>query len=112
LVAPAGTHPLAGRWAADLVLHNGNGPVRLAELTRGARPLLLDLTGDGTLAKELSGTHDRVDAVTARVDDDGQVPVTALLLRPDGYVAWASSSARPDREALRTALGRWFGAAA
>jgi 2-polyprenyl-6-methoxyphenol hydroxylase-like FAD-dependent oxidoreductase len=103
------THPLAGRWAPDLVLHNGNRPVRLAELTRTARPLLLDLTEDGTLAKELSGTHDRVDAVTARAED---APATALLLRPDGYVAWASSAPRPDRAALRAALARWFGAAA
>jgi hypothetical protein len=103
------THPLAGRWAPDLVLRNGNGPVRLAELTRAARPLLLDLTEDGALAKELSGTHDRVDTVTA---DAADAPVTALLLRPDGYVAWASSEPRPDRAALHTALGRWFGVAA
>ncbi|MGB3438440.1 MAG: FAD-dependent monooxygenase [Actinophytocola sp.] len=102
-----GTHPLAGRWAPDLVLHNENGPVRLAELTRSARPLLLDLTEDGTLGRELSGGHDRVDTVTARAE---AAPATALLVRPDGYVAWASSSARPDGGALRAAMARWFDA--
>ncbi|MBB4909397.1 aromatic-ring hydroxylase C-terminal domain-containing protein [Actinophytocola algeriensis] len=103
------THPPAGRWAPDLVLRNENGPVRLAELTRGARPLLLDLTGDGALAEGLAGAHDRVDAVTAHAD---AAPATALLLRPDGYVAWASSAPRPDRAVRHAALGRWFGAAA
>ena len=103
------THPLAGHWAPDLVLHNENGPVRLAELTRDARPLLLDLTEEAVLGKELSGHHDRVDTVVARAADGA--PVTALLLRPDGYVAWASSAPRPDIVALRTALNRWFGVA-
>lgn len=60
------THPRAGRWAPDLLLRNGNGPMRLAEPTRSARPLLLDLTEEGVLAKELSGAHDRGGAVTAR----------------------------------------------
>lgn len=95
------THPLAGRWAPDLVLRNGNGPVRLAELTRAARPLLLDLTEDGSLAKELSGTHDRVDTVTARAADN-----------PGHRPAAAPGPRRPDRAALHTALGRWFGAVA
>ncbi|GLW98561.1 FAD-dependent monooxygenase [Microtetraspora sp. NBRC 16547] len=104
-------HPLVGRWAPDLSLDTGNGPVRLAELTENARPLLLDLTTDASLAMELSGWQDRVDAVTARCDDS---PAGALLLRPDCYVAWASVSPNPgsrDRAALRAALERWFGAA-
>ncbi|WP_326822566.1 FAD-dependent monooxygenase [Streptosporangium sp. NBC_01756] len=106
-------HPLAGRWAPDLLPDTGTGPVRLAELTRDARPLLLDLTEDASLTEELSGWRDRVDVVAARSPDPA-APATALLLRPDCYIAWASSSPRPDpheREALRTALTRWFGAA-
>ena len=43
------THHLVGRWAPDLVLDAGSGPVRLAELTTTARPLLLDLTEDASL---------------------------------------------------------------
>ncbi|MEV6831051.1 FAD-dependent monooxygenase [Amycolatopsis sp. NPDC051102] len=101
--APATDHPLDGRWAPDLMLADGT---RLAELTRTARPLLLDFTG--SLGDELRGWHDRVDLVPGTVPDE----VTALLIRPDGYVAWASSSATPDdteRKALRAALERWFG---
>jgi hypothetical protein len=80
-----------------------------AESMRDARSLLVDLTGDAVLGKEIAGWDDRVDTVTRRVPD---APATALLVRPDGYVAWASSSARPDADALRAALTRWFGAAA
>ncbi|GII55456.1 FAD-dependent oxidoreductase [Planotetraspora thailandica] len=105
----AGAHALTGRWAPDLVLHTETGTVRLAELTRTARPLLLDLTDGGTLAGEAAPWSDRVDVVTARCDDPD---VAALLLRPDCYVAWASASPRPDgpqREGLRSALTCWFG---
>ncbi|TDC05861.1 FAD-dependent oxidoreductase [Nonomuraea longispora] len=101
-------HPLAGRFAPDLDLHTPDGPVRLAELTRTARPLLLDLTEDASLGKTLALRDDQVEIVTAR----SQSPApTALLLRPDCYVAWASASPRPDPmeiEILRAALRRWF----
>jgi 2-polyprenyl-6-methoxyphenol hydroxylase-like FAD-dependent oxidoreductase len=103
---PVTDHPLDGRWAPDLVLDSG---VRLAELTRTARPLLLDFTTGASLADELTGWADRVDVVAGAVTEE---PATALLVRPDGYVAWASSSADPDdgeRKALRMALERWFG---
>ncbi|WP_220503094.1 FAD-dependent monooxygenase [Microbispora sp. H10885] len=101
-------HPLTGRFAPDMDLHTPTGPVRLAELTRNARPLLLDLTEEASLAETLA-LHDQVDVVTAR----SRIPApTALLLRPDGYVAWASASPRPNPteiEALRAALQLWFG---
>ncbi len=103
------THELVGRWAPDLLLKTDNGPVRLAELTTAARPLLLDLTEDASLTAAADGWRDRVDVVTARIED---VPTTGLLLRPDCYVAWATDTARPDqcdRESLRTALTTWFG---
>ncbi|MGW0484587.1 FAD-dependent monooxygenase [Nonomuraea sp. NPDC003214] len=103
----AEAHPLTGRFAPDLDLRTPAGPVRLAELTRSARPLLLDLTDDASLARALG--HDQVDVVTARAEAPAP---TALLLRPDCYVAWASASPRPgpaEVEALRAALRRWFG---
>jgi 2-polyprenyl-6-methoxyphenol hydroxylase-like FAD-dependent oxidoreductase len=103
------THHLVGRWAPDLVLDAGGGPVRLAELTTTARPLLLDLTEDASLTGVADGWRDRVDTVTAHTKDDS---VTGLLLRPDCYVAWATDTPRPDhrdRESLRTALTTWFG---
>ncbi|MFF5259736.1 FAD-dependent monooxygenase [Actinomadura viridis] len=102
-------HPLTGRFVPDMDLNTPGGPVRLAELTRNARPLLLDLTEEESLAETLAQRHDQVDIVTAR----SRVPApTALLLRPDGYVAWASASPRPgptEIETLRAALQRWFG---
>jgi 2-polyprenyl-6-methoxyphenol hydroxylase-like FAD-dependent oxidoreductase len=103
--APGTDHPLDGRWAPDLELADGT---RLAELTRTARPLLLDFTAGASLGEELTGWTDRVDVVTG----EAEAPATALLVRPDGYVAWASSSDDPDegeRKTLRIALERWFG---
>jgi len=107
-----GPHPLVGGFAPELDLETETGPARLAELTRSGRPLLLDLTDDRGLAGALSG--DGVEAVTARVRGTAP-PVTALLLRPDCYVAWATASPRPtaaDLEALRAARARWFAAGA
>ncbi len=92
-------HPLAGRFVPDLTLHTADGTVRVAELARTGRPLLLDLTENACLATDL------VDVVTAR--PDGPAP-TALLVRPDGYVAWASDEPNPDPNELDSALRRWF----
>lgn len=85
----AETGPLVGRWAPDLP--------GLTKLTRTARPLLLDPTG----RLDAGPWADRVDRVPFPGID------TALLLRPDCYVAWQGSSA----EGLEDALGRWFGPA-
>jgi 2-polyprenyl-6-methoxyphenol hydroxylase-like FAD-dependent oxidoreductase len=93
------THPLVGRFTPDLTVHTATGPARIAELAGTARPLLLDLTENHCLATDL------VDVIAARVD----VPApTALLIRPDGYVAWASDSPTPDTGELNAALRRWF----
>lgn len=94
-----GAHPLAGWPAPDLELRTPDGTVRLAELTRSAKPLLIDLTGDGDLRA------DGVETVHASADTD----ITALLLRPDSYVAWAATDPRPDTDALRAAAREWFG---
>ncbi|MFC4591919.1 FAD-dependent monooxygenase [Sphaerisporangium corydalis] len=105
-------HPLVGRWAPDLLLDTPTGHVRLAGLTATARPLLLDLTEDASPAKEAAAWHDRVDTLTTRCLDPNP-PATALLLRPDGYIAWASAAPRPtphERDTLHAALTRWFGA--
>ncbi|MEU4769023.1 hypothetical protein AB0H12_37820 [Actinosynnema sp. NPDC023794] len=68
-------------------------------MVRTAPPLLIDLMGsDGPCV-------DGVEVVRAEADTD----VTALLLRPDSYVAWASNDARPDQDELRQVAARWFG---
>jgi hypothetical protein len=98
---------LAGRWVRDFPLTVNGHPTRLAELGHDARPLLLDLTGDPRLAEVAAGWSDRVDTVLAQATD---APAAALLIRPDGYAAWAAG-ADPDTwpESLARALATWFG---
>ncbi|WP_043636576.1 FAD-dependent monooxygenase [Nonomuraea candida] len=95
--------PGAGRMAADLVLKTGDGPVRLVELLREGRPLLLDLAGRDDLVAQAAGWADRVDVVRAAADH----PADALLIRPDGYVAWTSAAGAG--HPLADSLARWFG---
>ncbi|WUH91359.1 FAD-dependent monooxygenase [Streptomyces sp. NBC_00433] len=105
-------HPLVGTHAEDLPLTTPTGPVRLAELTRTGRPLLLDLTGAATAAKAAAGWSARVDVVAARAESPAEPGFTAALIRPDSYVAWATSDPVPGAEdlaGLRAAGGRWFG---
>ena len=74
-------HPLTGRWMPDLAPHNGS---RVGELMRSARPVLLDLADRGDLVAAVAG---RVDVVSTSCDDR---PADVVLIRPDGYVAWAT----------------------
>ncbi|WP_329414883.1 rifampin monooxygenase [Streptomyces sp. NBC_00704] len=90
-------HELLGRRLRDVRLKRG----RLYALMHTGRGLLLDRTG----RLSVRGWADRVDHV---VDDCGELDVPALLLRPDGHVAWAGE----DRRELAGALERWFGAPA
>ncbi|WP_433181627.1 FAD-dependent monooxygenase [Actinoallomurus sp. CA-150999] len=106
-------HPLVGRLAPDLDVHTPDGTVRLAELTRTARPLLVDLTEHASAARTLAHRRPRIDIVTGSPSGP-HAGVTVLLLRPDCHVAWASESADLDseeRNALDAAAERWFGAA-
>ncbi|MBP5865752.1 rifampin monooxygenase [Streptomyces scabiei] len=89
-------HDLLGRRMRDVRLKRG----RLYELTHAGRGLLLDPAG--TLSVE--GWADRVDHV---VDTPQDVDLPAVLLRPDGHVAWAGE----DRRDLLDRLTRWFGTA-
>ncbi|MEV4127805.1 FAD-dependent monooxygenase [Nocardia sp. NPDC049707] len=100
-------HPLSGRMVPDLTLETAEGRVRIADLLHSARPLLVQLTDNADFADIASGWADRVDTVIATSPD---APADALLIRPDGYVAWASETG-DDADRLRDALSRWFGAA-
>ncbi|MGW5354344.1 FAD-dependent monooxygenase [Streptomyces sp. NPDC004031] len=111
-------HPLLGGFAPDVPLETAEGPVRLAELARSGRPLLLDLTEGAAAAEVAEGWSVRgaagVDVVRASLRAPGAAPFTAALIRPDSYVAWVSSAAEPTPEELaelRAAGGRWFGVA-
>lgn len=105
--APADRHPLAGRWAPDLVLTTPSGTTSTAELLHPARGVLLDLTGTGALAGAAAGWKDRVNVVSA---DCPEPPAAALLIRPDGHVAWATDADTHPAEGLDQALAVWFGA--
>jgi 2-polyprenyl-6-methoxyphenol hydroxylase-like FAD-dependent oxidoreductase len=109
-IAEPGAHPLTGHWVPDFGVTNGSGPRRVAELARTGRPLLLDLTESGSLAAAVADAADQL--TVAAGHPVGDVPATAVLVRPDGYVAWASSAAAPDEQdlgELRRMLAHWFG---
>jgi 2-polyprenyl-6-methoxyphenol hydroxylase-like FAD-dependent oxidoreductase len=90
-------HALLGRRMRDIALKRG----RLYPLMRGGRGLLLDQTGRLSVA----GWADRVDHV---VDVSEELEPPAVLLRPDGHVAWVGD----DQRDLLGKLSTWFGAAA
>jgi 2-polyprenyl-6-methoxyphenol hydroxylase-like FAD-dependent oxidoreductase len=95
-------HPLSGRLLPELALEDGR---RVAELLRYGRPVLLDLAGG--VAETAGGWADRVDIVRATIADR---PEAAMLIRPDGYVAWAADTfGAAEAAGLRAALLRWFG---
>jgi 2-polyprenyl-6-methoxyphenol hydroxylase-like FAD-dependent oxidoreductase len=89
-------HELLGKRLRDIVLKQG----RLYGLMHAGRGLLLDQTGRLSVA----GWEDRVDHV---VDVSEELDVPAVLLRPDGHVAWAGE----DQRDLLGVLPKWFGAA-
>jgi 2-polyprenyl-6-methoxyphenol hydroxylase-like FAD-dependent oxidoreductase len=104
-------HPLLGRRMPDLDLATADGPVRVFALLHDARPVLLDLGEPGGL--DIAPWADRVRLVDAEYDGAWELPVvgavsppTAVLVRPDGHVAWVGD--RTDA-GLPEALTAWFG---
>lgn len=107
-------HPLRGRRMPDLDLITAQGPVRVFTLLRDARPVLLNLGTPG--AFNIAPWTGRVTLVDAAYRGAWELPVLgaveapgAVLIRPDGYVAWAGDSAQAG---LAEALTTWFGAPA
>jgi 2-polyprenyl-6-methoxyphenol hydroxylase-like FAD-dependent oxidoreductase len=101
-------HPLAGRLAPDLRLTTADGSrTRVAELVRAARPLLLDLTADGRVAAQAAGPDEPVPVRVVKAKA-GKAEADALLIRPDGIVAWASGPGADPAAGLSDALRAWF----
>src|SRR5215208_7231451 len=104
-------HPLLGRRMPDLDLVTANGPLRVFELLHDARPLLLNLGQAGDY--DIAPWADRVQLMDAGYQGDWELPVlgvvsapTAVLIRPDGYVAWVGDGRDVG---LTDALATWFG---
>jgi 3-(3-hydroxy-phenyl)propionate hydroxylase len=104
-------HPLLGRRMPDLDLVTANGPVRVFTLLHKARPVLLNLGEPGGF--DITRWADRVQLIDAKYVGTWELPAlgavsapTAVLIRPDGYVAWVGDSTQLG---LADALTTWFG---
>ncbi len=104
-------HPLLGRRMPDLDLATANGPLRVYELLHEARPVLLNLGDPSSI--DITPWADRVQQIEASYEGGWDLPVlgpvtapTAVLIRPDGYVAWVGEGIG---NGLLGALAEWFG---
>jgi 2-polyprenyl-6-methoxyphenol hydroxylase-like FAD-dependent oxidoreductase len=104
-------HPLLGRRMPDLDLVTERGPLRLFALLHDARPVLLNLGEPGEL--EIAPWSDRVRLIDATYEGAWELPALgavvapgAVLIRPDGYVAWVGDESGAK---LADALTTWFG---
>jgi flavin-dependent dehydrogenase len=104
-------HPLLGRRMPDLDLVSADGPLRVFTLLHDARPVLLNLGERG--AFDIAPWADRVRSIDATYDGTWELPVlgavtapAAVLIRPDGYVAWVGEHTEIG---LADALTTWFG---
>jgi 3-(3-hydroxy-phenyl)propionate hydroxylase len=104
-------HPLLGRRMPDLDLVTADGPLRVFELLHEAKPVLLNLGEPGGF--DVTPWADRVQLIDASYKGEWELPVlgvvsgpTAVLIRPDGYVAWVGDGTHLG---LPDALATWFG---
>jgi 2-polyprenyl-6-methoxyphenol hydroxylase-like FAD-dependent oxidoreductase len=104
-------HPLLGRRMPDLDLVTAEGPLRVFTLLHDARPVLLNLGEPGSL--DITSWAERVQSIEADYAGEWELPAlgrvadpAAVLIRPDGYVAWVGDGTDTG---LRDALTTWFG---
>ncbi len=104
-------HPLLGRRMPDLDLVTANGPLRVFTLLHGARPIFLNFGEPGSF--DITPWADRVQSIDASDVGTWELPTigavtapTAVLVRPDGYVAWVGDRSQPGPA---DALTTWFG---
>ncbi|MET9626493.1 FAD-dependent monooxygenase [Lentzea sp. NPDC006480] len=95
-------HPLVGRNSPDFCLADGT---RLGDLMQDGRGVVLDFSADGVLAGWAAGRERELRYAAGPAAED--FGLGAVLVRPDGIVAWAGE---PDREAFGRAARQWFGA--
>ena len=104
-------HPLLGRRMPDLDVVTADRPLRVFALLHEAKPVLLNLGEPGGI--DITPWNDRVQLIEADYDGPWELPVlgpvtapTAVLIRPDGYVAWVGDGSD---DGLLDALTTWFG---
>jgi hypothetical protein len=104
-------HPLLGRRMPDLDLVTDHGPLRVFTLLHDARPVLLNLGEPGAI--DITPWADRVRLIDTKYDGVWDLPAlgavtapAAVLIRPDGHVAWVGDR---HRLGLADALTTWFG---
>ncbi|MCG8916947.1 FAD-dependent monooxygenase [Actinokineospora sp. PR83] len=107
-----GSHPLLGARVPRVGLRTEDGrQTSTTALLRQGRGVLIDLVDNPVLRRRAAPWADRIDIVTAApIEADGEdnhvTGSAAVLVRPDGYVAWAAPGSHGD---LPSALRRWFG---
>jgi 3-(3-hydroxy-phenyl)propionate hydroxylase len=104
-------HPLLGRRMPDLDVDTASGPRRVFSFLHNARPILINFGAPRAI--DLAHWSERVQGVDATYAGKWELPVlgqvdapAAVLIRPDGYVAWVGDGTA---EGLREALTTWFG---
>lgn len=98
-----GDHPLTGHSVPDFELEEG---MMIGEMMRDGRGILLDFEENASL-KALAGDYgDQMKYISGRAKE--QLGLSAVLIRPDGIVAWAASDHKPDHQELQKAAACWF----
>jgi 2-polyprenyl-6-methoxyphenol hydroxylase-like FAD-dependent oxidoreductase len=101
-----GGHPLVGHSVPNFELEDGK---RIGDLMHDGRGMLLDFDRNASLKTLASEYGDRIKYVSGRAKE--QLGLSAVLIRPDGFIAWASDS-EPDEQSIRQAAALWFGSRA
>ncbi len=97
-----GDHPLVGHSVPNFEFEDGD---TIGELMHDGHGILLDLDGNASLQTLASEYGDQLKYISGRAKE--QLGLTALLIRPDGFVAWASNS-EPKEESIKQVAALWF----
>lgn len=97
-----GDHPLTGHSVPDFEFEDGT---RIGGLMHDGQGILLDFDRNASLKTLADGFSDQIRYISGNVKD--RLGISAVLIRPDGMIAWASDST-PDNDELRKAAARWF----
>ena len=97
-----GDHPLVGHSVPNFEFEDG---ATIGELMHDGQGMLLDFDRNASLKALASEYGDRIKYVSGRAKE--QLGLSAVLIRPDGFIAWASDS-EPDEQSIRRAVALWF----